>query len=153
MLAVNQTLTRLALNDNYIGTDGAKALAAALMGNSSIRELQLRGNELGDAGVQAIAEALMVGHWVRVRHHHCLHVLLFVRLVIRMRLCAWVCVYVTCVYVCVCVFGGACTCECAYRVRAHDTHTRIRGKACFDGEDTLYGLSCPLPSSPGWNSA
>lgn len=60
LLAESSTLTRLALNDNYLGPEGARALAAALTTNSSIRELQLRGNELGDGGVEAIAEALMV---------------------------------------------------------------------------------------------
>lgn len=60
-LAANTVLSKLCLNDNYLGVGGAKALAGALTQNSAIRELQLRGNELGDEGVAAICEALMVG--------------------------------------------------------------------------------------------
>ncbi|GBG34278.1 Nucleotide-binding oligomerization domain-containing protein 2 [Hondaea fermentalgiana] len=41
-----------------IGVDGAKALAGALVKNSSLQTLELQDNEIGDGGAKALADAL-----------------------------------------------------------------------------------------------
>ena len=56
----------LNLNDNYVGEEGALALAEALAKNTAIRELQLKGNEMGDKGVKAICDAMKVGEDAQV---------------------------------------------------------------------------------------
>ena len=52
------TQRTLIFSDNYLGEAGAKLLADALSGNTTITELSLKGNELGDVGIKAICEAL-----------------------------------------------------------------------------------------------
>jgi len=44
-------LTALNLNDNRIGIEGAKALAAALRVNRVLKNINLRYNSLGDEGM------------------------------------------------------------------------------------------------------
>ena len=43
---------------SQIGADGAKALAGALLNNSSLQQLQLYGNDIGPEGAEALAKAL-----------------------------------------------------------------------------------------------
>ena len=59
-LKVNAVLTVLWLSDNNIGVDGAKAIAEALKVNAVLTELHLYRNNIGDDGSKAIAEALKV---------------------------------------------------------------------------------------------
>ena len=59
-LKVNTTLTRLGLDTNNIGADGAGALAEALKVNAALTECHLSDNNIGAAGAGALAEALKV---------------------------------------------------------------------------------------------
>ena len=58
ILKGNTTITKVNLDKNGIGDDGAAALADALKENTSITELNVGNNYIGDAGVTALAEAL-----------------------------------------------------------------------------------------------
>ena len=51
-------VTRLLLDDNKIGHEGAAAIAAALESNSKLQELGIDNNNIGDKGAVAIAMAL-----------------------------------------------------------------------------------------------
>ena len=58
-IAVHRSLTKLDLNRNCIGDEGAKALAEALRVNHMVTELDLRENEnIGAAGKEALREAV-----------------------------------------------------------------------------------------------
>lgn len=46
-------------SDNYLGEEGAKLIADALLENTTITDLSLKGNDLGDTGVSHICEALL----------------------------------------------------------------------------------------------
>jgi Ran GTPase-activating protein (RanGAP) involved in mRNA processing and transport len=59
-LKVNAVVTTLALYDNNIGPEGAKAIAEALKVNAVLTFLDLRDNKIGPEGANAIAEALKV---------------------------------------------------------------------------------------------
>jgi hypothetical protein len=50
----------LLIEDNYIGDEGAQAIALALKANVVMTALDLAVNNIGDEGVEAIAEALKV---------------------------------------------------------------------------------------------
>ena len=52
------TLSKLNLEDNNIGVEGATAIAKALETNTTLSKLDLRGNNIGDEGATAIAKAL-----------------------------------------------------------------------------------------------
>jgi hypothetical protein len=52
------TLTKLILDGNSIGDEGAKAIARALETNTVLTELFLSYNSIGDEGAKAIAQAL-----------------------------------------------------------------------------------------------
>ena len=51
-------ITILNLNSNDIGPEGAKALAKALIENTSLKTLNLNSNDIGPEGAKALAEAL-----------------------------------------------------------------------------------------------
>ena len=57
LVANGGALTTLDLGHNAIGVEGAAALAAALMANDVLTSLLLRGNKLRDAGARALAQA------------------------------------------------------------------------------------------------
>ena len=50
-------LTKINLNWNNIGVEGAKAIGEALKVNTSLTDIWLRHNEVGDEGVKTIGEA------------------------------------------------------------------------------------------------
>ena len=52
--------SRVKLNNNSIGAEGAKAVADALGVNGSLTSLDLRENEIGDDGAKALGEGLTV---------------------------------------------------------------------------------------------
>ena len=58
MLKNHDTLIKLYLYYNEIGTEGAKVLAEALRENDTLTELLLFDNEIGDEGARALAKAL-----------------------------------------------------------------------------------------------
>eukprot|EP00434_Breviolum_minutum_P040250 symbB.v1.2.035759.t2/scaffold4892.1/size33355/2 len=59
-LRMNQTITKLPLNNRKIGDDDLKALADALSINKTIKELLLSYNQIGDNGMKVLADALRV---------------------------------------------------------------------------------------------
>ena len=56
-LVTSNMITTLSLENNYIGDDGAAAIAGAL-GSSKLESLNLMTNKIGDVGAIAIAKAL-----------------------------------------------------------------------------------------------
>lgn len=60
VLKVNHLITRLYLSDNQIGKEGAKALAEALKVNKKITDFELNFNAIGNEGGKAFAEALKI---------------------------------------------------------------------------------------------
>ncbi|RIB25926.1 kinase-like domain-containing protein [Gigaspora rosea] len=58
VLYKNSTLTSLNLRENYLGSEGGKALAGALCMNSTLTSLNLNSNWIGSEGVKALADAL-----------------------------------------------------------------------------------------------
>lgn len=54
----NTTLSRLSLEHNSIGPDGATALAQALQVNRSITTFTIHDNPLGNGGMYVIAEMM-----------------------------------------------------------------------------------------------
>ena len=59
-MKVNSTLTSINLFNNYIGNEGAVAIAEALKVNSTLTSINLCASDIGNDGAVAIAEALKV---------------------------------------------------------------------------------------------
>ncbi|KAL0242772.1 hypothetical protein GEMRC1_005335 [Eukaryota sp. GEM-RC1] len=59
-LKVNASVTTVNLVGNYIGAEGARALAEALKVNASVTSIDLEFNSIGAEGARALAEALKV---------------------------------------------------------------------------------------------
>ena len=57
---MNTSLTKIYLNGNNIGDEGAKAIGEALKVNTSLTKIDLGGNNIGVEGGKAIGEALKV---------------------------------------------------------------------------------------------
>ncbi|EGV93629.1 Protein NLRC3 [Cricetulus griseus] len=64
-LQLNRTLTTLDLQVASIGTQGAQALGEALAVNRTLEILDLRGNDIGVAGAKALANALKLNSSLR----------------------------------------------------------------------------------------
>ena len=64
-LHVNTTLTSLDLWENKIGVNGAMALATALKVNTTLTFLDLNGNNIGESGAPSLATALLVNTTLR----------------------------------------------------------------------------------------
>ncbi len=61
----NDVITRLQLDYNNLGDDGAKLLCEALRENHSITSVDLEGNRIGQAGAQDLLTALRRNTWIR----------------------------------------------------------------------------------------
>eukprot|EP00041_Stephanoeca_diplocostata_P030353 m.917476 g.917476 ORF g.917476 m.917476 type:complete len:158 (-) comp23738_c0_seq67:223-696(-) len=55
-----QSVTRVELEQNAVGDEGARALAKMLTANTSITALNVGCNTIGDVGATALADALLV---------------------------------------------------------------------------------------------
>mmetsp|Transcript_21645 Transcript_21645/g.32887 ORF Transcript_21645/g.32887 Transcript_21645/m.32887 type:complete len:251 (+) Transcript_21645:90-842(+) len=64
-LRVNRTLHSLYLNHCKLGDEGGKHMARALMENKSIRVLWLDQNGIGDAGAQSLAASFVINQTLR----------------------------------------------------------------------------------------
>ncbi|KAK3762608.1 hypothetical protein RRG08_020686 [Elysia crispata] len=64
-LVGNKHVKSLELEDNWIGGEGAVALASMLVGNNVITEINIADNRIGTKGIRAICEALCLNRTVR----------------------------------------------------------------------------------------